>query len=232
MPSVEGRAGTGPELGRRVAVLRVLKAATTPLSIGRIAEMLEVHPNTVRFHLNALVESGQAERVEPERTRPGRPAQLFRARRGMDPTGPRDYRILAEVLTAGLAAEPAAGRRAVEAGRAWGRRLAPPTAPTTPDPVDQLVTVLDDLGFAPERRNPSHLGLRNCPFLELAEVRAGIVCPIHLGLMQGALEAWEAPVTVERLDAFVEPDLCLAQFAPTGTASNPATPLGPASSPA
>jgi hypothetical protein len=31
--------------------------------------------------------------------------------------------------------------------------------------------------------------------------------------MRGALESWEAPVTADRLDPFVEPDLCLVQFA-------------------
>jgi hypothetical protein len=30
--------------------------------------------------------------------------------------------------------------------------------------------------------------------------------------MQGALKTWETPVAVERLDAFVEPDLCLAHL--------------------
>lgn len=34
--------------------------------------------------------------------------------------------------------------------------------------------------------------------------------------MQGALEAWQAPVDVERLDAFVEPDLCVAHLGPKG----------------
>jgi predicted ArsR family transcriptional regulator len=48
--------------------------------------------------------------------------------------------------------------------------------------------------------------------LELAESPKAVLCPIHLGLMQGALETWAAPVTVDRLDAFVEPDLCLAQL--------------------
>ncbi|CKR87204.1 putative transcriptional regulatory protein [Mycobacterium tuberculosis] len=32
--------------------------------------------------------------------------------------------------------------------------------------------------------------------------------------MRGALQTWGAPVTVDRLDAFVEPDLCLAHFTP------------------
>jgi predicted ArsR family transcriptional regulator len=47
--------------------------------------------------------------------------------------------------------------------------------------------------------------------------RFPVVCPIHLGLMQGALEAWNAPVTVDRLEAFVEPDLCLAHIAPAAS---------------
>jgi hypothetical protein len=34
--------------------------------------------------------------------------------------------------------------------------------------------------------------------------------------MQGALETWAAPVSVDRLDAFVEPDLCLAHITPVG----------------
>jgi predicted ArsR family transcriptional regulator len=54
--------------------------------------------------------------------------------------------------------------------------------------------------------------LRHCPFLEVAADRSSVVCPVHLGLMQGALDAWDAPLTVDRLDPFVEPDLCLAHL--------------------
>lgn len=87
----------------------------------------------------------------------------------------------------------------------------------TEETIDHLVAVLDDLGFAPERRASNgrqQVGLRHCPFLELAETQAGVVCPVHLGIMRGALQTWGAPVTVDRLDAFVEPDLCLAHFTP------------------
>jgi predicted ArsR family transcriptional regulator len=55
--------------------------------------------------------------------------------------------------------------------------------------------------------------------LELAETRKAVICPIHLGLMQGALETWGAPVTVDRLDAFAEPDLCLAHLSRQGVAT-------------
>jgi len=63
--------------------------------------------------------------------------------------------------------------------------------------------------------------LRHCPFLELVESGAGIVCSLHLGLMQGAMAALCTPVTVERLDPFVEPDLCLAHL--DATARRPRT---------
>jgi predicted ArsR family transcriptional regulator len=78
------------------------------------------------------------------------------------------------------------------------------------------VGLLDEFGFAPERSVSDQVRLRHCPFLELAETRAAVVCPIHLGLMQGALESWQSPIGVDRLDAFVEPDLCLVHLTTEG----------------
>ena len=194
------------------------------MSILAIAEDLGVHPNTVRFHLDSLLGDGRVEQVEPGRKGPGRPPLMFQAVRQMDRGGTRHYRLLAEILTEALAADRDPRSKAMAAGRAWGRNveLAPePSAPPTSaeDAIDHLVGVLDEMGFAPERRTSDGrqlVGLRHCPFLELAETRGGVVCPIHLGLMQGALETMAAPVTVDRLDAFVEPDLCLAHLKPVG----------------
>jgi len=211
--------------GRRTQVLDALTAAVGPLGITELARQLDVHPNTVRFHLRALLRNGQVERFGADRRAPGRPPQLFRVARRMDPTGPRDFRLLAEVLIQDLAAGPQPAARAARAGRAWGRRQAAEVATATgaaegvgaapTASVGRLVALLDQLGFAPERRDdrtPGNVGLRHCPFLELAENRSEIVCPIHLGLMQGAMEQWRSPVTVDRLEPFVEPDLCLAHL--------------------
>ena len=212
-------------MNRRQSVLRMLNDATTPLSIVDIAGRLDVHPNTVRFHLDTLVENGQVKRVEVDRRVPGRPPQFFEAVRQMDPNGPRHYRLLAEVLALDLATAPDSDVRAVEAGRAWGRQSSSgrPEAMRPPaESVGRLVTLLDDLGFAPERREDQgrdQIGLRNCPFLELASTEPQIVCLIHLGLMQGALDAWQSPVTVDRLSPFVEPDLCVAHLTRTKPAS-------------
>lgn len=213
--------------GRRAELLRLLRDAGEPMGIAEIADRLQVHPNTVRFHLETLVSNGQVERTTADPGTPGRPPQLFQTVRGMDPMGPRHYRVLAEVLAASLATDPDPGRRAVEAGRSWGRQQASGVAGAiegdkpieAAESVERLMGLLDELAFAPEQATGGgrpRIRLRHCPFLELAVRRADVVCPIHLGLMQGALESWRAPVTVDRLDAFVEPDLCIADLTVVG----------------
>jgi len=209
---------------RRREVLRSLRSSPAPMSIIAIAEQLGVHPNTVRFHLDNLLAENQVEQVEHGRKGPGRPPLMYQAVRQMDRGGTRHYRMLAELLTAALAAERNPRAKAIAAGREWGRKLDPSTESrpaSAEEAVDRLVGVLDGLGFAPERRTSDgnqQVGLRHCPFLELAETGGSVVCLIHLGLMRGALETWAAPVSVDRLDPFVEPDLCLAHITPVGAA--------------
>ncbi|MGZ4509752.1 MAG: helix-turn-helix transcriptional regulator [Mycobacterium sp.] len=218
---------TGEPASRRREVLRVLRASTDPMSIVAIADVLQVHPNTVRFHLDSLLGEGQVEQVEMSRKGPGRPPLMFRAVRQMDRGGTRHYRLLAEILAAAFASERNPRAKALAAGRAWGRRadaaLQPPPgdAPDVDETIDHLVDALEKLGFAPERREvngENQIGLRHCPFLELAENPTSVVCPVHLGLMQGAMETWGSPVTVDRLEPFAEPDLCLAHLTPQAAA--------------
>lgn len=216
-----------PMTGRRAEVLSLLRAADAPLSIAQIAEELAVHPNTVRFHLDALLEKRQVQRAEaghPQRR--GRPAQLFEAVRGMDPDGPRSYRLLAEALVSELAAAPDASARAVATGRAWGKRLGDAVPATGGgQPVPRLIELLTELGFEPQHRPESRtsepsaeatIELRNCPFLELTQDHADVICPVHLGLMQGAVAAWDAPVSVDALTPFAEPDRCVAHLTAKG----------------
>ncbi len=210
---------------RRPEILGVLRSGRAALSIVEIADRVGVHPNTVRFHLRDLVDDGRVEQVEDSRRAPGRPPLMFRAHTGMDPTGPRNYRLLAGALARLLADGPDPGGKAMEAGHAWGSRLAEDDVHadaggvvTEGEAVGRLVALLDGLGFAPER-DPARaglVGLRHCPFLDLVPEHTAVICPLHLGLMQGALDAMGAEITVTRLEPFVEPDLCLAH---TGSAS-------------
>lgn len=218
-----GHAAATVTTGRRLGVLGVLRAAAAPRSIGEIADQLSVHPNTVRFHLQSLVNAGQVECVEVDHAKPGRPPSMFRVVAGMDPAGPRHYRMLATVLVDAISREPDPAASAVRAGRAWAQNLADADLPTgAAHAVERLTGLLADWGFAPEKRGgamaPDGIGLHSCPFLELARTNAEVVCPIHLGLMQGALTAWDAPITVDALTPFAEPDVCLAHLTPAGRA--------------
>lgn len=59
----------------------------------------------------------------------------------------------------------------------------------------------------------ARIRLRHCPFREVAERHQDVVCSLHLGLMQGALAELHTPVAADRLDPFVEPELCIAHLA-------------------
>ncbi|WP_326549018.1 helix-turn-helix domain-containing protein [Mycolicibacterium sp. ND9-15] len=213
--------------GRREEVLATLRGAGRPMSINEIAEQLSIHPNTARFHLEALTKRGRVNRVKPSRTKPGRPPLMFRVATGMDPDGPRDYRMLALVLADALARQRDPQERAVTAGREWARTAAvahdADVVRDREQAVDRLTDLLAELGFAPERRSGDteigEIGLHNCPFLEVAESRRDVICPVHLGLMQGALAAWDAPVNVDALIPFAEPGLCTANLKPRGRVS-------------
>ncbi|MBY0290699.1 MAG: helix-turn-helix domain-containing protein [Mycobacteriaceae bacterium] len=207
--------------GRRDVILALLRASAEPRSIASVADELGVHPNTVRFHIDALLRADRVEQVLGDSAGRGRPPTLFRASRRMDPTGPTNYQLLAAILTGYVAREPDAADIAVQLGRSTSPALVASNtqgrAPTRTRAVTELVEMLAELGFEPEPvdgRRARDIRLRHCPFQSLAEQHGEVTCSLHLGLMQGALSAMRAPVSVNRLDPFVEPDLCVAHLIP------------------
>jgi predicted ArsR family transcriptional regulator len=223
-------------LGRsRADVLDMLRAADGPLGVREVAQPMGLHPNTARFHLEALVEAGLAVRETEDRETPGRPRIGYRAVAD-GPAGRRRYRLLAEMLTSLIAAamtEPAGA--AEEAGREWGAYLtqqpAPYERPGADEAIEKLTAILAKLGFTPEaiaNGRQYRLDLRQCPFREVAQHHQNIVCALHLGLMQGALTQMRAPVTADRLEPFAEPSLCVAHL----TARKRPDPHQPAGDPA
>jgi predicted ArsR family transcriptional regulator len=212
--------GRAPYAGRRQLIAELIRGSDTAVTVVEIADQLDIHPNTVRFHLDALIADGQVERVLRNPTGPGRPPQMFRARQGMPPNGPRSYRLLAEMGLSAIAADVDPAAKAIQVGRSWGgyliERPTPAVTLTEEGAVHRLVHLLTDIGFAPEQRSSvsgSRIGLRNCPFLELVESQTQqIICQLHYGLMQGAMAALKARTTVDRLEPFAEPGLCLAHL--------------------
>lgn len=210
-------------LGRsRADVLEMLRAAEGPLGVKEVAQGMGLHPNTARFHLEALVEAGLAARETEGRETPGRPRIGYRAIAD-SPSGRRRYRLLAEMLTTMIAtAMPKPDKAAEDVGREWGAYLTEQPPPyehlTAEESITKLNGIMAALGFAPRTEandgGQYRMGLHQCPFREVAERHKDVICSIHLGMMRGALAQMRAPLSAERLDPFVESSLCVAQLTP------------------
>jgi predicted ArsR family transcriptional regulator len=225
-----------PPLGAsRAHVLDLLRSAGGPAGVQDLAGQAGLHPNTARFHLEGLTEAGLAVRAPAPRATPGRPSMLYSAAPAAGPAGERRYRLLAEMLAtmiSGLLPEPASA--AAGAGQEWGRYLAGQPAPgqraDAATAIARLTAILREAGFAPgpgeagsgEAGSTEQIWLRRCPFQEIARQHPDVVCGLHLGLMQGALQQLRAPVTASRLEPFAEPGLCIAHLAPAPEAGPPA----------
>ncbi|MGB3710013.1 helix-turn-helix transcriptional regulator [Gordonia sp. (in: high G+C Gram-positive bacteria)] len=189
----------------RATILNALRNAEGPMTVADLATITGIPATTVRFHLHALIDDGVVAADPEPRSGRGRPRMLYRSHAVMDPSGARNFVLLAEVMVEALAAAPNAVEHALEAGRAWGERQ----AATGSHPVADLVATLDNFGFAPE---PAGDGIRlnSCPFLELAKSHPTVTCAVHRGIMQGVLASHDTPLRLERLDAFVDGDHCMA----------------------
>lgn len=200
-------------------MLRALRAAPGPLGVAAIAERLAVHPNTVRFHLDALERDGAVVRTTHDPSGRGRPAVLYRSvPAGAHPS--RRYELLADVLVAALGDDPAARSRAERAGDERGRQHARRTRDhgrgrSDADSVERLVDYLDEAGFAPDRTAADIVELHNCPFGEIAEREGRVACAVHAGMMRGALAGWGADVSVASLEPFARPGVCRTRLAGT-----------------
>lgn len=206
----------------RTAVLELLRSRAQPLGVAEVAQHVGLHQNTVRSHLDLLVDSGYAIRHSEAPSGPGRPRVVYEATAA--PDGDRNYRLLAEVLAEHLArTSERPGEAAVNAGRSWAASTAhrlphgdddAATADATPVSDDvaiaAVVRMLGDAGFAPEvSADGTAINLHRCPFRELAESYPDVVCGAHLGVIQGALADLGAMVSATRLLPFVTPGLCV-----------------------
>lgn len=207
----------------RLRILDRLHRSPTPLGLEELSEAAGLHPNTVRFHLDRLLAEGLVTRRTEPPTGPGRPRVAFTAtaRPDLDPRR-RSFRMLAEMLADFLATSvPEAAARARGIGRAWGGRLvAAPVGRRSPaerPAVDELVRVLDQVGFAPvhtPEADGHRILLRHCPFLEVAEAHPEVACSVHQGLMDGVLAQLRAPLAADELRPFAVPGGCVAHLRP------------------
>nr|WP_201470979.1 helix-turn-helix domain-containing protein [Microbacterium hydrocarbonoxydans] len=177
-------------------------------TIGELCEATGLHPNTVREHLQRLIEGGYVLQTSERRTTRGRPRTLYSAATGMsDASSPiaRDKAKAAAVRGDLL-------RRVLPASAsALGRDAT--------YQLDALIEHLEESGFEPVVDDEQlTVDLSPCPHAAGRVEDRPMLCSVHLGLMQGVLTEAGGPLAAEavRTSAVaadcVEPTECTVQL--------------------
>lgn len=190
---------------QREMIVEALRSERDGLDTNQLAERLGLHPNTIRWHLGVLGDGGLVHAVPERRHGRGRPSVVHRLTGEGIASGRDEYRLLATMLTDVVSHDRDGEARAYEAGVRWGRHL------QQAEPDASLAHVLDREGFAAEQHG-NRLEMRRCPFYALAEDSPQVVCTLHHGIIDGALVEAGSEQTVERLEPFAEPGLCIAHL--------------------
>lgn len=179
----------------RYAIYLELARAAKPLTTSEIADTIDLHPNTVRPHLDRMREAGLVDVEVGGRGEIGRPQHRYSLSAdapslGLEPpVMPMLARLvlsMAERLGASAADAHAVGRD--EGG---GRARSFISARSS---LEAVVADLDLLGFDPvvsDDADPDAalIAFANCPFGPLATAHPDLVCNLHHGLISGFVDA-------------------------------------------
>ena len=177
----------------RRRVLETIESADEPMTAAEVAERLDLHHNTVREHLDALVEAGFVEVSTRPTGRRGRPALRY-ASTAPDPAQVLDsYLTLLDAIADTLGTGPEAQRLAREIGRRWAQLtpLSEADAATAgaPDALTRATALLPGLstmGFAPDATS-EEIVLKACPLVTRDRVPHPLVCLMHEGFLNEVL---------------------------------------------
>ncbi len=189
----------------RYAIYLELARARSPRSTAEIADLLGLHPNTVRPHLEQMRAVGLLAVEADARGSVGRPLHRYALAPDAPSLGlePPAFPLLASMLTRMAAQAGIAPDDAVAAGAEQGRALAAAShgmAAASQDMagdsrrrgcVGPLTAALAELGFDPATGDGGAavtIAFTHCPFRELAEAHPEVVCNLHRGLIEGFVE--------------------------------------------
>ncbi|MBW8763745.1 MAG: ArsR family transcriptional regulator [Microbacterium sp.] len=182
-------ASAGPVCGpissfSRVQILHLVQSRADR-TIGELCEATGLHANTVREHLQRLIDGGYViAQVERRATR-GRPRTLYSAATG-----------------APGASSPVAREKAKAAAVRGDimRRIVPGAAsdlgPAADNQLDALIEHLEESGFEPVIDGTRlTVELTPCPHAAARPEDRPVLCQVHLSLMQGVLAEAGGPLT-------------------------------------
>lgn len=208
MHSGESQAEPGTHRGagqQRERVLGLLRAAHFPVDARQVADKLEIHITTARFHLGTLESQGVIRRGSGRRGEgAGRPRLTYEL-------APRlDYADIVALFAAHLGGNAAEREeRALRIGADLARRVRL-TRPRGAVTVTDLVTeALTELGFqirsVLDAFGEVAVGICTCPLAEIAVDSPEVVRGIQQGLIQEVLDS-NADQLGRRYRARVKPD--------------------------
>ena len=131
VPPASGRALSSS----RATLLETLRDERAAVSLSDLVAATGLHRNTVREHMDALLDEGLVERERAAAEGRGRPAWLYRATFGPQATVGNEYAGLATALAALVErTSDSPAEDAAEAGFGWGQQLARRSAPRRAEP--------------------------------------------------------------------------------------------------
>ena len=177
----------------RYAIYLELARAPVPLATAEVAESLDLHPNTVRPHLERMREVGLLDVITDARGTVGRPQHRYSLASDAPALGfePPAFPVLARMLLRLAAAGGLSTPDAVEAGREQGETAAARHQPAGTC-AEALNAELTTMGFDPASVTDDEgatIAFTRCPFRELAEANPELVCGLHRGLVEGFVDA-------------------------------------------
>jgi predicted ArsR family transcriptional regulator len=151
-----------------------------------VGRAVGVHRTVAHRHLERLVALGYLT-VAPRRGRAGKPAKLYRlAGKRIDVNYPvRRFARLAALLAESVLDQ---GTEAVAAARATGRRYGASMVTAPASTVEQALQRLAPLGCDYVVIDPDMILARNCIFREACALAAAVVCELHAGILEGAIQ--------------------------------------------
>ena len=176
----------------RYAIYLELARAAKPLTTSEIADTIELHPNTVRPHLERMRDAGLVDVQVGGRGEIGRPQHRYSLAADAPSLGlePPVMPMLARMVLS-MAERLGAGpedARAVGDGEGALRAARFSDAPSS---LEAIVSDLDILGFDPvvsddaDDVDAAVIAFANCPFGDLAVAHPELVCSLHHGMIAG-----------------------------------------------
>jgi predicted ArsR family transcriptional regulator len=178
----------------RYAIYLELARSSQPRTTAEIAETLQLHPNTVRPHLDRMRDVGLLQLDVETRGEVGRPQHRYSLAPDAPSLGlePPSTVMLSRMLLRLVEAAGIKGVDAAEIGRVHGADDAERFL-DAPSSLEALVSQLERVGFDPvvaegEDDDTVVVAFAHCPFRSFAEANPDVVCSLHRGLVEGFLD--------------------------------------------